>query len=202
MKKIILPLLLLFAFTNISCSIYKTLVNISRLKFKLGKINNLTVSGISVEGKTKLSDFNAMDILKLSSSFAGKKFPVSFTLNVKAKNPNDGTGGYPSTNATIKSFPWKLLIDNKETISGNISRPISVPGTGQITTIPIQMNVDLLKFFGDKGYESLIKLALSVAGEKGYSSNIALYAKPTVSSPLGDITYPGELKIVSKQFTN
>ncbi len=202
MKKIVLPLFLLFAFTNISCSIYKTLVNISRLQFKLGKVNNLTVSGISVEGKTKLSDFNAMDFLKLSSSVAGKKFPVSFTLNVEAKNPNDGTGGFPSTDATIKSFPWKLFIDNKETISGNISQPVSVPGTGQITIIPIQINVDLLKFFGDKGYDSLIKLALSIAGEKGYSSNIALYAKPTVSSPLGNITYPGELKIVSKQFTN
>ncbi len=202
MKKFVLPLFLLFAITNISCSIYKTLVNVSRLQFKLGRVNNLMVSGISVEGKTKLSDFNALDILKLSSSVVGHKFPVTFTLNVEAKNPNDGTGGYASTDVTIKSFPWKLLIDNKETVSGNISQPVSVPGTGQITTIPIEMNVDLLKFFGDKGYESLLKLALSVAGEKGYSSNIALYAKPTVSSPLGDITYPGELKIISKSFSN
>ncbi len=202
MKKLILPLFLLFALTNISCSVYQTIVNLSRLKFKLGRIDNLMVSGISLEGKTKLSDFNPLDILKLSSSVASNKFPVSFTLNVEAKNPNDGTGGYARTNATIVSFPWKLLIDDKETITGNLANPVSVPGTGEITTIPIQMNVDLIKFFGDKGYESLINLAMSIAGEKGYSSRIALYAQPTVSSPLGNITYPGELKIVSKQFTN
>ena len=202
MKKFIIPLFFLFAFTNISCSVYQTIVNLSRLNFKLGTVNNFMVSGIPVEGKTKLSDFSPLDILKLSASVANNKFPVSFTLNVNAKNPNDGTGGYPRTNATIKSFPWKLLIDDKETITGNISQPVTVPGTGELTTIPIQMNIDLIKFFGDKGYESLLNLAMSIAGEKGSSSRIALYAQPTVSSPLGDITYPGELKIVSKQFTN
>ena len=202
MKKIIFTSLFLLAFINISCSVYQTIVNVSRLKFKLGQVNNVLVDGISIQGKTSIKDFKPLEIIKLTASLARKSLPVSFTLNVEANNPNDGTGGYPKTNATIKSLPWKLYIENKETISGDLGHPVSVPGTGELTVIPIQINLDLYKFFSDKGLESMINLAFAIGGEKGHSSNIELFAKPTVTSPIGDITYPGELKIVSKEFTN
>ena len=202
MKKLIPPLFLLFAFTGISCSVYQTIVNVSRLKFKLGAVNNFSVSGISIEGKKSINDFKPLDVLKISTSIAKKTFPVSFMLNLEAKNPNDGTGGYPRTDITLKSFPWKLYIDDKETIYGNIGEPVTIPGTGEVTNIPIRINIDLIKFFGDKGFDSLINLAFSISGEKGKASRLSLYAKPTVGTPVGDVTYPGELKIISKEFSN
>jgi hypothetical protein len=200
-KTLYLVLFLLLALPNWSCSVYQTLINVSRLKFKLDQINNFMISGVSVSNKSQLKDFSAIEILKISSSFAQGKMPVSFTINVQAKNPNDGTGGYKRTNATINSFPWRLLIDDKETISGNISSPVTVPGTGEITAIPIQLNIDLMTFFKDRGYESLINLALNIGGNKNSASNVALLARPTVNTSIGNITYPGELKIVSYQFT-
>jgi len=201
MKKIIL-LSVTLLFVTSSCSVYETMVNISRLKFKLGAVNNFTVSGINISNKSSLQDFNAMELLNLTQVIATGKLPASFTLNVEAKNPNDGTGGYPKTDATLKAFPWRLEIDNVETISGNIGTPVSVPGTGQITNIPLTMNVDLIEFFGNKGYENLLNLALALGGQQGSSSKLSLYATPTVSSPLGDIKYPSELKIVDQSFTN
>lgn len=201
MKKIILLSITLLFLTS-SCSVYETMVNISRLKFKLGAVNNFMVSGINISNKSSLQDFNAMEILNLTQVIATGKLPASFTLNVEAKNPNDGTGGYPKTDATLKAFPWRLEIDNVETISGNIGTPVSVPGTGQITNIPLTMNVDLIEFFGNKGYENLLNLALALGGEQGSSSKLSLYATPTVSSPLGDIKYPSEIKIVDQSFTN
>lgn len=201
MKKLLFPLVIMIIFSNISCSVFKTISNIGRLKFKLGNVSGFTLSGITVSNKSKLSDFNALDLLKLSSSFAQGNFPVSFTLNVEAVNPNDGTGGYPSTNATLKSFAWRLLLDNKETISGNIAQPVTVPGTGQAAIIPLQINMDLLSFFKDRGYESLINLALNLGGNGGSASQITLYAKPVISTMLGDLSYPKELKIVNFEFT-
>jgi hypothetical protein len=185
-----------------SCSVYQTMVNLSRLKFKLGDVNNLTLSGINISNKKSLADFNAVELLKLTTVITSGKLPASFTLNVEAKNPNDGSGGYPKTDATLKSFPWKLEIDNIETISGNIGNPVSVPGTGQVTNIPLTMNIDLIEFFGNKGLDNLVNLALALGGQEGSSSKLTLYATPTVSSPLGDIKYPGELKIVDQTFTN
>ena len=201
MKKILLLSIALLLTTS-SCSVYESMVNISRLKFKLGDVNNFTVSGINISNKRSLQDFNALEVLSLTSAVASGKLPASFTLNVEAKNPNDGTGGYPQTNATLKKFPWRLEIDNIETISGNIGNPVSVPGTGEITNIPLTMNIDLIEFFGNKGLDNLMNLALTLGGEQGSSSKLSLYATPTVSSPLGDIKYPGELKIVDQAFTN
>lgn len=202
MKKIISILLVIIAFSNISCSIYKSIVNVSRLKFKLGAVNNLSVNGVSLDGKTSAGDFNPFEVLKITSAFANRTFPISFLINVEAKNPNDGTGGYPRTDIMLKSFPWKLYIDDKETISGNINNSVSIPGTGEITNIPIRVDIDLLKFFKDTDYDQLINLAFTISGEKNHSSKIALYAQPTISTSIGDITYPGKLKIISKEFTN
>ena len=201
MKKLLLFSVILLLTTS-NCSVYETMVNLSRLKFKLGTVNNFTDSVINISSKKSLQDFSPLEIVNLTSVIASGKLPASFTLNVEAKNPNDGSGGYPKTDATLKAFPWRLEIDNVETISGNIGTPVSVPGTGEITNIPLTMNIDLIEFFGNKGFDNLLNLALSLGGQQGSSSRLSLYATPTVSSPIGDIKYPGELKIVDQSFTN
>jgi hypothetical protein len=200
MRLIISVLSMVFLLT--SCSVYETIVNLSRLKFKLGEVNNFRISGINLSNKKSFQDFDPLELLNLTQAISSGKLPASFTLNVEAKNPNDGTGGYSKTDATLKSFPWKLNIDQTETISGNIGSPVSVPGTGEITNIPLGMNIDLIRFFGNSGLENLVNLALALGGQEGSASRLTLFATPTVSSPLGDIKYPGELKIVDQSFTN
>ena len=194
-------ILLSLILSGIQCSVYETLTNLSRLKFKVGTVNGFQISGIPFSGKSKLSDFNPLDLLKISSAFAQGSLPASFILNVEAKNPNDGTGGYKKTDATLQNFKWRLFLDEKETVSGDIEQPVTVPSTGDVTTIPLRINIDLMKFFKDKGYESIINLALALGGAQGSSTKIALYATPTVSSMLGNITYPGELKLVDYEFS-
>ncbi len=201
MKRIVLTLVIT-AFLFQSCSVIKTFTNLSRLQFKLGSTANIQVAGINIMGKSKIGDFSAMEILSITSSFAKGTLPLTFTLNVEAKNPNDGTGGYASTNATINSFPYRLNINNKEILSGNIGAPVSVPGTGQVTVIPLQLTVDLAKSFKDGSYQDLLDVALQVMGVGKGTSNIQLFAKPTVGTAIGNITYPGELKIVDLIYTN
>ncbi len=202
MKKIILLLGLLSVILLAGCGIYKSVVNASRLKFKLGRVTDADVAGINISEKSSLKDFNAMDLLKLSSGFARKDLVLSFILNVDAKNPNDGTGGYAKTDLTITHLRWRLFIDNKETVFGDLDKPLQIPGKGESTVIPIRVNIDLIKFFGDRGFNNLMNLIFAVAGKKGTSANLVLYVKPSVSSFMGDISYPGELKVVSKKFTN
>ncbi len=203
MKKLVSIVLLIgFVIFGIQCSVYQTLTNLSRLQFKVGDVNGFQISGIPISGKSKLSDFNPLDLVKLTSDFANGSLPATFVLNVDAKNPNDGTGGYKKSDATLQNFKWRLFLDDKETISGDLAQPLVVPGTGEVTTIPLTINVDLMKFFKDKGYESIVNLALALGGSKGSSSKVTLFATPTVSSPFGNITYPGELKLVDTQFSN
>ena len=197
----VFSLVLLFFLTNLSCSAYETIVNISRLKFKLGNVNSFKISGVDLSNKSGIEELTPTEILKISSSFAGGNLPASFILNIEAKNPNDGTGGFSSTNATLKSFPWRLLIEDKETVSGNINELETIPGTGEIANLPIQVNTDLLKFFKEKGYESILKLALNIGGINRSASNLTLYAQPTVTTSLGDIRYPEEIRIINYEFS-
>lgn len=202
MKKLFLSAVLIsFVISGIQCSVYESFTNLSRLQFKVGEVDGFQINGVSISNKSKLGDFNPLDVLNLSSAFAQGTLPASFVLNVEAKNPNDGTGGYKKSDATLQNFKWRLFLDDKETVSGDIEQPIAIPGTGDVTTIPIRINIDLIKFFKDRGYESIINLALALGGNQGSSSKITLFATPTVSSPFGNITYPGELKLVDTQFS-
>ena len=201
-KYFIIILLFSFVISGIQCSVYDTITNLSRLKFRVGDVSGFQINGIPFSNKSKLSDFSPIDLLKISSSFSQGSLPASFVLNVEAKNPNDGTGEYKKSDATLQSFKWRLFLDDKETVSGDIDQPVTVPGMGDTTIIPLRINLDLMKFFKDQGYESIINLALALGGTQGSSSKISLYATPTVSSLFGNITYPGELKIVDYQFSN
>lgn len=198
MRKFIALSLLIAIFFS-SCSVVKQLTNISRLQFRLNSVSDFTINGINISNKTSIRDFNVFDSAQLLNSIAKGSLPVSFNLNIEAKNPNDG-GGYPRQDLDIIDFKWRLIIDDVETLSGNIARPISVPGTGETTIFPITVQLDLYKFFSDRGFDNLVNLALAIGGKNQNLSRIVLKATPTVQTPFGKITYPGELEIIDKEF--
>jgi hypothetical protein len=205
MKRFTRPAVLLLSLLLLtSCSALKgiqdAMTNLSRCKFKLESVNNFQLMGVRLSDKKSISDFSLTDGVKLTAGFARNEFPASFTLNVAAVNPNDGTGGTKQTAATLTSFAWTLIIDNTLTINGDISEPISIPGTGQQTVIPLQMNLDLAKFFKDRGYESVVNLAMALGGANSSPSRITLRATPRLRTSFGDITYPGAIDIIDKEF--
>lgn len=180
--------------------IQQTMTNIGRLEYKLKDVNGFRLAGISLQNKKSINDISITDGLKLTQAFATKRFPAEFTLNVAAKNPNDGTGGYPQTTATISRMEWRLLIDDVPTINGVVDQPITVPGTGVTTTIPIRMQLDLYDFFGNRGYDKIINLALAIGGYSASPTKLKLDIKPTVNTKFGPITYPSRITVVDKQW--
>ncbi|PKL79528.1 MAG: hypothetical protein CVV25_07640 [Ignavibacteriae bacterium HGW-Ignavibacteriae-4] len=179
-----------------------SLNNLQRLEFKLDDVNNFKLAGVNLSNIKSVSDISLMDGIKLTKAFSDKKLPAQFVLNVDAKNPNDGKGGTKQSAATLSSFDWKLYIDDKETIAGNINKEFVIPGTGSSETIPLVMNIDLYEFFGNKGYEDMINLALAIGGQSGSAARLKLDARPTVKTPLGNINYPNRITIVDKGWTN
>ncbi|MFA5404026.1 MAG: hypothetical protein WC358_03730 [Ignavibacteria bacterium] len=200
-KKVFINIIILFALVSFSCTgIKDAIVNVQRLQFKLGSISNMKIAGLSVGNKASIKDFNLLDGATLLSAFTNGKLNTSFTLNLLAKNPNDGTGGTANTSAVIKSLAWRLFIDDSELINGNIANGIEVPGVGKETTIPIEMAFDLLSFFKNDNYEKLINLGLALGGKNGSSARVKLGVVPTVDTFLGPITYPGEITVIDKEF--
>jgi hypothetical protein len=176
------------------------IANLQRLKFKIGSVRNFRLLGLDISNKSKLSDLSAADILKIAQSYNTKRLPVEFVVDVLAINPNDGTQGTRKTASTLTGLECRLLIDDNPTITGNIDNPVEIPGTGQESVIPLRLSLDLLQFFGGRRYEDLVGLALAIGGRDRSGTRIALDAQPTVSTPLGPITYPGRVTIVSTEF--
>ena len=184
-----------------SCGVYNSLMNLSKLKFKLGTVDNFKVGNITIDNKSKLSDFGALDILKLTSDVVSGNFPVSFTVNVLAQNPNSSSSsGANLSDISLEAFPWTLYINDKETISGNISNPMKVPAIENATVIPLEMNLDLLNFFKDDGLTNLINLALSLGGKNGETTKLRIVAEPVLGTSLGNLSYPNPITIIDKSF--
>lgn len=176
------------------------LANLQRLKFKIAGVRDFRLVGIDISGKAKLADFNAADVLKLGQAYTAKKLPAELVVDVLAVNPNDGTGGTTKTASTLTGLECRLLIDGRPTVTGNIDQPVEIPGTGQESPVPVRLSIDLLEFFGTKTLTDLLNLTLALGGRSRSATRVALDAQPTVSTPLGPITYPGRLTIVSAEF--
>ena len=207
MKKIfaVISAAALISIVFIGCTtlskITQTLTNIQRLQFKLQNVNGFNLSGVNLSNKSKIGDFSISDGLKLGQAYANKSFPARFILNVEAKNPNDGTGGSNQTTATLTSFDWQLYIDDVPTVKGNIANSIEIPGTGTSSIIPLEIELDLYKFFQDKGYDGILNLALALGGVNGSAARLKIDAQPTVTTSFGPIKYPGRITIIDKEFT-
>jgi hypothetical protein len=184
-----------------SCAALNAITNLSRIQFKLNDVQQVRLGGVDITNKHSISDFSVMDGINLMGTFSSGRLPLTFTLNVAAKNPNPASNNAALSSLKVTDFPWRLLLNGNETISGNIGAPVGVPPGGATTIIPLQVTVDLKQFFANKGYNDLVNLALTIAG-KGGVSQIQLKATPTMSTPLGSVRYPGELTIVSTQFSS
>jgi hypothetical protein len=183
-----------------SCSTLNALTGLSRLEFKLQDAKEVSLAGVNLMGKKSIKDVSIMDGINLTKAFSSGKFPLTFTLNVAAKNPNPKDPNNTMQAISLTNFPWRLLIDGKETISGGIASPVSVPNGGATEVIPLQVSVDLKKFFAEKSYEEMANLAMALAG--GGTARLQLNAQPTISTPLGSMKYPKELQIISTEFRN
>ncbi len=183
-------------------SISDSLTNLQRLQFKLKNVSNFKLADVEIGEKTSLSDFSITDGLALLNAYKSKSLPAMFFLNVDVKNPNDGTGSSKSASATLKGLDFRLLIDDKQTLAGDIGQPFQIPASGSATTVPVVIYMDLMDYFKDKTYNEVLQLALAIGGREGSAGRLTLDVKPTVDTPLGAITYPSRIKVIDKEFRN
>lgn len=201
MKRILqtINIIIVLVAVQFGCSgVNQAVDNAKRLQFKLGKVSNLKVSGVNLSNIKSISDLNVLQGANLLAAFAGGGMPASFTVNLIAKNPTT-PGGSKESSSIIKSCDWRLLIDDKEAVNGEISN-ITIPGVGQETTIPIPVSFDLFKLIGDVGYEKVMNLILGIGGKNGTSTRLTLKIQPTIDTFLGGISYPGEIDVIDKEF--
>ena len=182
---LVLPLALAVA----GCTALQEIASLRHVDFDLAGVSQTNLAGVDVQDVRSYEDLNGGEVARLVAALARGEMPLSFTLHVGATNPADNP-----VSARLVQLDWTLLLDGTETISG-IYNDERVIAPGVSADLPITMELDLVRFFG-RNAQDLVELAAAVAGQG--TKEIALRARPTVTTPVGPIAYPSQITIVRR----
>ena len=177
-----------------------SLLSLEKMEFRLAGIRDMRLAGVGMSSVAAVSDLSIQDALALTTAFQRRSLPTTFVLNVEARNPNTGGAGKRSSPLKLTALNWRLLIDGVPTVTGDLDRPIEIPGTQDVAIIPITVSIDLYRFFAEQGYDKILNLAMALGGKQGSTARVQLDAKPSVEAPFGSLTYPGRITIVDAEF--
>lgn len=186
-RSLVVAFLLVFLLPLGSCTALQEIANLRNVDFAIENVTGTNLAGVNVQDVRSYDDLGGGEVARLVAALATGEMPLSFTLNVGARNPAEN-----AVNARLVQLDWTLLLDNTETISG-VFNDDRVIAPGNAVTLPISMELDLIRFFG-RNAQDLVELAAAVAGQG--DKEIALRARPTVTTPIGPITYPSEITIL------
>lgn len=171
-----------------SCTTLKQLANIVNCKFRMESVNNTQLAGVDIQSKNSFSNLNFSQIGKLTSAYLNKNIPLSFTLNVEARNPNDQT-------AAMTKFDWILTIDDIEMSRGTNDSEVKIPGNDGIATIPMKISFNLYEALQGESKDALLNFAFNLADASDTPTRIGLKIKPTIYVNSIPLTYPNYINV-------
>jgi hypothetical protein len=182
---------ILLAATLGACATLQQIVALRQVAFALAGVQDGRLAGVPLRRIASYQDLSALELGQIALAIARNDLPLTFRVDVRAENPADN-----KATATMVRLTWSLLLDDKETIHGVLDTSYALP-PGQPVSIPLQMQLNLRDFFAGPA-ESLVNLAAGLAGLRADPARIALRAVPSINTPLGPITYPSPITIVSR----
>lgn len=191
MKKSLFILTFLSAFVLNSCDIFDQISQVamlSKCQFRLSTLTNTKLAGVNVQNIDSFNDLSFVDVTKVTAAYATGNLPLSFTLNVEAKNPNTSAAG-------MSKLDWILLIDDLEVLTGITEQRITIPANGGTAILPLNLSFDLLKVIESRNVESLANFGMNLAGAGNRPTRVTLKAKPTIYVGSNPITYPNYITI-------
>jgi hypothetical protein len=173
------------------CTGLQQLAALRNVTFALAGVAGGRLAGIDLAKVVNYNKLSPLDVAKVVVGLGRKDLPLEFTLNVSGENPAGN-----KVTAKMLKMGWSLFLNDRETISGIFDQPVEfIPG--QPTSFPMTMRVNLLQFFDGPG-QDIFDLAVALAGADPDPKKISLKATPTIDTPLGPMSYPSPITIVSK----
>ncbi len=206
MRRIILiSCLLAISMLLMSCSIDDPLT-LLRCQFRIENTEDFVVTGIQLDS---LSSLSVIQIAEVVAIWATGSCPVDFTLNIGIHNPNNGSTGPDIIPVTLSSLAWNLYLDGESGIafdttwvaSGTMSQPLEIPGANETVLLPLDISFDAAALMSEVGALEFIDLALAIGGidshlrDGDHLGRMLVTAVPTISTPLGPMSYTGALNI-------
>ena len=169
--------------------------NLTKCEFRLKTVDQLKLAGVDIQHIDQFSDLKLMDAARITTAIAsGGSLPLTFNLNVEAKNPNGSIAG-------MNRLDWILFIDDIQMVSGVNEDRIQIPGNGGTAVLPLSIAVNLKEALKGKSGDAIANFGMNLAGTGNRPTRITLKAKPTIMVGNQSIAYPGYLTI-QNEFTS
>lgn len=159
------------------------MANLTRCQFRLASVEKTALAGIPLQG-TKVSDINLLDLARLKSSFSAGSLPLRFTVNMEVKNPNTSKAG-------LHRMEWTALLDGETMTSGVLEKSVEIAPDNGVGNLPLEVALDLKKTFSGRTLDSLLNLAMNVAGEGTKPTRLTFQVKPSMTVAGQTLVYPG-----------
>ncbi|MDD3739576.1 MAG: hypothetical protein PHP31_09835 [Lentimicrobiaceae bacterium] len=159
------------------------MANLAKCEFKLNDVSNLTLANVNFQNVKSASDISIADYARLTNAIFQGNLPLSFTLNVGVKNPNNQKAG-------VTALDWILFIDDIEMTRGILSQSYTI-NANSIGTIPVNMNFDLKQVLSGKSGEAVLNFAYNLLDVGNKPTRFMLKLKPTINVAGFPVEYPG-----------
>ena len=174
-----------------ACSSLQQLAALRQVGFALAGVTGGRLAGVDIAKIASGTRLSVLDYGKLTVALARQDVPLDFLVNVEALNPAEN-----KVTAKMVRLGWALYLNDKETIHGVVDTAV-VMEPGKPVIMPMRMRVNLVQFFNGPA-QDLVDLAAAVAGVNPDPTKMSLKASPTIDTPLGPLSYPNPITIVSR----
>ena len=150
-----------------SCSFLKEMTALKKCEFRVTTLENPELAGVDVSHVYSFSDISIADMGIISVSIMKGKLPLNFTLNIEARNPNP-------VMAALNRIEYIAFIDDAQVASGEMEQRIEIPANGGLTTIPLNLNTDLIEILKKDSRNALINFGLNLADASKRPTRVSL----------------------------
>ncbi len=168
-----LILLLLVLFLG-SCSLFKQAKEYERFvhsKFAVRDVKVLSIAGIDVSHKGKISDLDFSQMISLGLRFVKGDLPSVIKLTVQGHNTADEV-------AAISGMDWLLQAKADTLATGVLNQPVTIP-PGETILFPVKVNFNLSKLLKSGSLDQMLKIVLGGGGKSEYEKlGLVLKIKP------------------------
>lgn len=178
----------LLAATVQSCSFLKEVTALGKCEFRLGTLEQPEIAGIPVNDIGDFADLGLRDAGRIGASLLQGTLPLSFTLNVEARNPNPAT-------AALNRLEYIAFIDDVEIARGALDQRVEIPPNGGDAVIPLRLATDLVEILQKESRNALFNFGLNLADASNKPTRVTLKVKPTILVGMIELQYPGYFNV-------
>ncbi|MCC9166806.1 hypothetical protein [Pontibacter harenae] len=196
-KQLYLVLVLLLIFAGHGCKQVQDIKAFTEANYRLEGVENVKLNGVDLDKRLQTEQgLSTSERDSLLTAVTTNRLQMGAILLLRVELPDANQ----DSKLTLTKLQWLLLIDGKEAMTGTVDETMVLEEG--LNTLPIQTPVQLTEVDGQPNYEGLNRIINLVSRNANLKQHITFQIKPTVKTPVGNITAPNYITVSKPQNEN